>query len=85
MSLTFPVAVCSSFRNVFAVDFLGKLQPSPQDQNFQLEVRYAHGESSNSPRNEYFLVDFATYDNLAQFTEAISGDVDAAIYLNASY
>jgi len=85
VTMAFPVVVCSSFKNVFAVDFLGQLQTSPQDQNFQLEVRYAYGESSSSPRNEYFLVDFASYDNLAQFTQSINDDVEAASYLNASY
>ena len=85
VSLTFPVVVCSSFKNVFAVDFLGQLQTAPQDQNFQLEVRYAYGDSSSSPRNEYFLVDFLSYDNLALFTEAISTDVAAAAHLNATY
>ena len=83
--LTFPVVVCSSFEKIFAADFLGQFEPSQQDQNFQLEVRYAYGESSGAPKNEYFLVDFASYNNLSQFTQAIEGDVDAAIVLNASY
>jgi hypothetical protein len=85
VTLTFPVVICSSFKNVFAVDFLGQLPTAPQDQNFQLEVRYANGETSNSPRNEYFLVDFVSYENLTLFTHSIYDDVEAAITLNASY
>ena len=85
LSLTYPVVVCSSFTKLFAADFLGRLQTSPQDENFQLEVRYAYGDPSSAPRNEYFLVDFASYDNLPSFTQAIENDVNAAITLNASY
>lgn len=85
LTLTYPLVVCSSFNKVFAADFLGQIQICRQDDNFQLEVRYAYGESSQSARNEYFLVDFASFDKLAQFTQAIARDVDSAITLNASY
>jgi len=85
LSLTYPVVVCSSFSKMFAADFLGKLQTSLQSENFQLEVRYAHGQSSSGPRNEYFLVDFVSYDNLTPFTQAIENDINAAITLNASH
>ena len=85
LSLTYPAVVCSSFSKLFAADFLGKLQTSPQNENFQLEVRYAYGESSSTQRNEYFLVDFVSYDQLKDFTQAIENDVNAAITLNASY
>lgn len=84
VSLTFPVVVCSSFKDVFAVDFLGQLPTVSQSENLQLEVRYAYGDIS-SASNEYFLIDFVSYDGLAAFTKAISGDVDVAISLNASY
>lgn len=84
VSLTFPVVVCSSFKDVFAVDFLGQIPTAAQSQNFQLEVRYAYGDSA-SARNEYFLIDFVSYDGLSLFTKAISEDVDAAIVLNASH
>jgi hypothetical protein len=83
--LNFPVVICSSFGKLFAADFLGQLPTAPQSENFQLEVRYAYGESASSQRNEYFLVDFVSFENLKPFTQAIENDVNAAITLNASY
>jgi hypothetical protein len=83
LSLTYPVVVCSTFDKLFAADFLGKIKTTPQEENFQLEVRYAYGDSQNQ-RNEYFLVDFVSYDNLKPFTNALENDVNAAITLNSS-
>ena len=85
VTMNFPVIVCSSFKNVYAADFLGQLEPSIQQQNFQLEVRYAYGDASSTPRNEYFLIDIASYDNLSLLTQAIEVDVEAASYLNSSH
>lgn len=82
--MTFPVVVCSSFKEVFAVDFLGKLPTVQQSDNFQMEVRYAYGEES-AAKNEYFLVDFVSYDGLQHLSKSIEEDVQAAIFLNASY
>jgi hypothetical protein len=83
VTLDYPVVVCSSFKNVYAVDFLGKLPTTLQSNNFQLEVQYAHGESLVSQRNEYFLVDFVSFDGLLSFSQMIQDDVSAAISLNS--
>jgi hypothetical protein len=83
ISLTYPVVVCSSFQGMYAVDFLGQQPTTVQTDNFQMEVSYAYGDSA-SPRNEYFLVDFVSYEGLANFMAAINEDVEAAIDLNAS-
>jgi len=83
LSMTYPIVVCSSFSKLFAADFLGKLKTTPQEENFQLEVRYAYGDSQYH-RNEYFLVDFVCYEKLTLFMQAIEKDVNAAITLNSS-
>jgi hypothetical protein len=83
VSLQLPVVVCSSFKNVYAVDFLGQSSTDLVKENFQLEVQYAHGETSQS-KNEYFLIDVVSHDLLAEFVESVEQDVTAAITLNAS-
>lgn len=82
--LEFPIVVCSSFKNVYAADFLGQSPTTPVSENFQLEVRYAYGEASGAQKNEYFLIDLVSYDILSNFVEAIEKDVDAAIQLSAT-
>ena len=84
LSIELPVIVCSSFKNIYSVDFLGQLPTDSVSENFQLEVRYAHGEASGAQRNEYFLIDVASFDLLSNLLACVEQDVNAAITLNAS-
>jgi hypothetical protein len=80
--LEFPVVVCSSFDNIFAVDFYADTAPEPIAQNFQLEVRYAYVDQRSRMRDEYFLLDFVEFKQLDQYAEWIDEDVNSAIDLS---
>ena len=82
--IEFPVIVCSSFQNIYSADFLGQGPTEAVQTPFQLEVRYAHDGATGSHKNEYFLIDIASYDTLPVLMSAIAQDVDAAIVLKAS-
>lgn len=77
-TLEFPVVVCSSFDNLFAVDFDAETEPQPITQIFQLEVRYAYIDRNGRMRDEYFLLDFVEFKQLDQFAEWINEDVEVA-------
>lgn len=77
-TLEFPVVVCSSFDNVFAVDFYAEAEPEPITQIFQLEVRYAYIDRNGSMRDEYFLLDFVEFKQLDQFAAWINEDAEVA-------
>jgi hypothetical protein len=76
--LEFPVVVCSSFDNLFAVDFYADTEPEPITQNFQLEVRYAYIDQKSRMRDEYFLLDFVEFSQLDQYVEWIDEDAKKA-------
>jgi len=76
--INFPVVVCSSFDQMFSVDFYGDSQASSLDQNFQLEVRYAYIDKKQKPQDEYFLLDFVEFQQLQDFCDAIEKDVGIA-------
>ncbi len=79
--IEFPVVVCSSFDQIYFVDFYTKSQPELIKDNFQLEVRYAYFDRHNNQRDEYFLLDFVEYSQLEKFAEAIDEDAKAAAIL----
>jgi hypothetical protein len=45
--IEFPVVVCSSFDQIYSVDFYAESQPESIKDNFQLEVRYAYIDRHN--------------------------------------
>lgn len=76
--LEFPVVVCSSFDQIYSVDFYTGSQPKPIEDNFQLEVRYAYIDRNNKQRDDYFLLDFVEFNQLGQFAAAIDRNAKIA-------
>jgi len=81
--IEFPVVVCSSFDQIFAVDFQTESTPEPIADNFQLEVRYAYIDRHNDERDEYFLLDFVEFSQLDKFAEAVDEDAKVAAFFSA--
>lgn len=77
----FPVVVCSSFDQMYSVDFYTDSQPESIIDNFQLEVRYAYIDRWNKRRNEYFLLDFVEFNQLEKFGQVLDEDAKAAAFL----
>lgn len=68
VKLNYPVVVCNSFAQLYEVDFLAESKPTAIQENFQLEVQYAYHDRDGNQRNEYFLLDFVEFDQLAKQT-----------------
>ena len=79
--LEYPVVVCNTFDRLFSVNFEDDSQAEPIQENFQLEVRYAYVDRHERQRNDYFLLDFVSFDKLADFGQAIDSGAKAAAYL----
>jgi hypothetical protein len=77
--IEFPVVVCSSFDQIYSVDFYTESQPESIKDNFQLEVRYAYIDRQNNQRDDYFLLDFVEFNQLEKFAQAIDEDAKAAV------
>jgi hypothetical protein len=84
VSLEYPVIVCSSFSQMYAVDFLSDPDPSLLKENFQLEVQYAFHDRHGRQRDEYFLIDVVEFDQLAGLETVITEGVLAAAFLASS-
>lgn len=82
--IEFPVVVCSSFDQIYSVDFYKESKPESIKDNFQLEVRYAYIDRNNNQRDDYFLLDFVEFSQLEKFAEAIDEDARAAAFLASS-
>jgi hypothetical protein len=78
--LEFPVVVCSSFDQLYAVDFLAESDPTPIRENFQLEVQYAFLDWSGNQHEDYFLLDFVEFSQLGAFENAVGEDAKAAAF-----
>ncbi|MCF8025809.1 MAG: hypothetical protein K9K82_10020 [Desulfobacteraceae bacterium] len=78
--IEFPVVVCSSFDQIYSVDFYMESEPTPIRNNFQLEVRYAYIDRNNNQRDDYFLLDFVEFNQLQKFTKAIDEDAKVAAF-----
>jgi len=81
VTLDYPVVVCSSFTDLYAVDFFAQSEPTSIHENFQLEVQYAFLDREGKQRNDYFLLDFVAFDKLANYMSDISEGAEAAAYL----
>lgn len=75
------MVVCSSFAQLYAVDFLTDSEPTEVRENFELEVQYAFHDRSGNQRDEYFLLDFVEFDQLATFEQVVAEGAQAAAYL----
>jgi hypothetical protein len=82
--IEFPVVVCSSFDQIYYVDFYKESQPELIKDNFQLEVRYAYFDRHNKQRDDYFLLDFVEYSQLEKFAEVIDEDAKVAAFFASS-
>jgi len=60
-TLSFPIVVCSSFKDLYAVDFYQDSSPRVLKENFQLEVRYAYVDKHQKHQNDYFLIDIVEF------------------------
>lgn len=78
--IEFPVVVCSSFDQIYSVDFYTESQSESIKDNFQLEVRYAYIDMHNNQRDDYFLLDFVEFSKLEKFAEAIEEDAKVAAF-----
>jgi hypothetical protein len=81
VAIEFPAVVCSSFDQLYAVDFYMESQPEVIKDNFQLEARYAYIDRQNKQRDDYFLLDFVEFSQLEKFAEAIDEDAKVAARL----
>ncbi len=79
--LQYPVVVCSSFSQLYAVDFLADSDPSAITDNFQLEVQYAFLDTGGNQRDDYFLLDFIEFDKLEAYGATIDAGAVAAVHL----
>lgn len=79
--LEYPVVVCSSFSQMYAVDFLTESEPAKIQKNFQLEVQYAFLDRAGNHRDDYFLLDFVEFDQLPAFELSIAEGASAAAFL----
>ncbi len=79
--IEFPVVVCSSFKQIYSVDFYAESQPELIKDNFQLEVRYAYIDRHNDQQDDYFLLDFVEFGQLEKFVKTINEDAKAAVVL----
>jgi hypothetical protein len=80
----YPVVICSSFAQLYNVDFLAESQPTVIQENFQLEVQYAFHDRAGNQRDDYFLLDFVEFDQLTKFEEVIDEGAKAGAYLASS-
>ena len=79
--LEFPVVICSSFENLFSVDFYSESEPTRIVDNFQFEVQYAYTDRQSVQQDEYFLLDFVSFERIAPFIAAIGQDAESATNL----
>jgi hypothetical protein len=76
--LEFPVVVCSSYQQMYSVDFYADSPPERVVANFQLETQYAYVDKQGRQKDEHLLIDFTEFDQLPSYTAALKQDVDAA-------
>jgi len=82
--LEFPVVVCSSFQQIYQVDFFADSAPKRVIDNFQLQIEYAYLDRKGAHRNEHLLLDFVEFDQLKAFAAAIEEDANVAAFLAGS-
>lgn len=78
--LEYPVVVCSSFQQIYGVDFFADSNPQQVTNNFQLEIEYAYLDRGGAHRDEHLLLDFVEFDQLKAFSTAIEEDAKVAAF-----
>jgi hypothetical protein len=81
--LEFPIVVCSTFQQMYGVDFYAESEPEQIADNFQLEIRYAYPNSVGRQITEYLLLDFVEFDQLNIFAAGIALDANTAAFFAA--
>ena len=76
--LEFPVVVCSSFSQMYSVDFFADSEPQRIMDNFQLEIQYAYLDRAGKQQDEHLLLDFVEFDQLKTFVDQIDKDANLA-------
>lgn len=78
--LEFPVVVCSSFQQVYGVDFYSESDPVQIQENFQLEIQYAYLGRAGRQVEEHLLLDFVEFDQLGKYMSLIDESAKAAVF-----
>lgn len=79
--INYPVIICNSFDNLYAVDIESDDDPYNIDKNFQLEVNYAYIDSNRNNKEEYFLIDIINFDLIHDFLGEIQSDTNVISFL----
>ena len=82
--LEFPVIVCSSFQQIYGVDFFTDSPPDRVTDNFQLGIEYAYIDRGGAHRDEHLLLDFVEFEQLKTFAAAIEEDANQAVFFAGS-
>lgn len=78
--LEFPVVVCSSFQQVYGVDFYSESDPVQIQENFQLEIQYAYLGRTGRQVEEHLLLDFVEFDQLGKYMSLIDESAKVAVF-----
>ena len=76
--IEYPVVVCSSFDNLYFVNFDAESAPQRIENNFLFEVRYAYVDRGGKQMNDYFLLDFIEFDRLSELAKAVEEEAYVA-------
>jgi hypothetical protein len=69
--VNYPIIVCNDFSHFWKYSIAKKDAPQELKDNFQLEVQYAYFDEKKENRNEYFLIDIVSFDNLEDFIKQL--------------
>jgi hypothetical protein len=76
-NIEMPVILCNGFADFYRVEMEDPSEPTPINQNFQLEVNYAYLDYDKKNRQEYFLIDIVDFDKLDDFLNILEADKNA--------
>jgi hypothetical protein len=82
--LEFPIVICNSFERLFSVEFFSDADPQLITENFQLEVQYAYVDRANIARNDYFLLDFVSFEKLEEFVNSVEKNANSLATLQSN-
>lgn len=77
--LDYPIIICNDFNHFWKYNIIKKETPEQIKDNFQLEVQYAYFDEKKENRNEYFLIDIVSFNQLEAFIKQIEEKDIAAI------
>jgi len=77
VTVEMPAILCNSFDKFYRVDMETSDDPTPIQDNFQLEVNYAYKNHDGSHRDEFFLIDVVDFNKLDPFLDLMESDIQA--------